>query len=415
MRRMMLALVAVLLVAAGPALAAGGEKGDWELGIYGGYGWLDDYGIFHPKDHLLYGGRIGYFLTRHWNLEFSGQRMSTKTEFDLLGVEDVDVHLSALRLNALYNFGTPGKALRPFLTAGLGKEKIDVDGYGESCDIGWNAGAGFRWFLSPHWNLRLDGRYVSTKVGDQVDESQHNVEATLGLGWILGGKKTEHVEETHAEPPPANQPPTVSCAAERSEILPGEGVSLHATASDPEGDRLTYAWSATSGKVTGTDASATLDFSGVTPPATATVTVRVSDDHGNTASSNCSVNLIAPARQAEAVSCIAGGFPNNLSRLTNVDKACLDDVAQRLGSDPRARVIVIGHCDSHERPSAVAQRRADAVKDYLAKERGIEGSRIETRSAAATKPLDTGTDATAQARNRRVEVWFMPEGATEPR
>jgi len=49
MRSTILALVAVLLVAAGPAFAGNGEKGDWELGIYGGYGWLDDYGFFHPK------------------------------------------------------------------------------------------------------------------------------------------------------------------------------------------------------------------------------------------------------------------------------------------------------------------------------------------------------------------------------
>ena len=413
MRSTILALVAVLLLAASPAFAGGGAKGDWELGIYGGYGWLDDYGIFHPKNHFLYGGRIGYFLTRHWSLEFSGQRMSTKTDFDLLGVENVDVHLSALRLNALYNFG--GEHFRPFLTAGGGKEKIDVDNYGESCAFGWNAGAGFRLFLSPHWNLRADGRYVSTKVGGQVDERQHNVEATLGLSWVLGGR-AKHVEEEHAEQAPPNQPPTVTCAAERSEILPGETVNLHATASDPEGDRLTYAWSATAGHVTGTDASATLDFTGATPPATATVTVRVSDGHGNNASSDCSVRLIAPpARQAEAVSCIAGGFPRNLSRITNVDKACLDDVAQRLGADPRARVIVIGHCDSHEKSTDVAQKRADVVKDYLVKERNIDGSRIETRSAAATKPLDTGTDATAQAHNRRVEVWFMPEGAAEPK
>ena len=27
---------------------------------------------------------------------------------------------------------------------------------------------------------------------------------------------------------------------------------------------------------------------------------------------------------------MAGGFPRNLARLTNVDKACLDDVATRL-------------------------------------------------------------------------------------
>jgi outer membrane protein OmpA-like peptidoglycan-associated protein len=119
--------------------------------------------------------------------------------------------------------------------------------------------------------------------------------------------------------------------------------------------------------------------------------------------------------RAEAISCVAGGFPRNLARLNNVDKACLDDVATRLRSDPRSRVIVIGHADSGERmPEVLARRRAEAVRDYLVRERGIEESRITVRSAAATKPLDTGTDAAARARNRRVEIWFVPEGATAP-
>ena len=412
MRIMILALVAMLLVAAAPAHASGGDNGDLELGIYGGYGWLDDYGIFHPKNHLLYGGRLGYFFSEHWDLEGSAQRLPTHTDFDILGVPNEDVRLTSLRLNLLYNFGEAGAGFRPFLTAGGGHEKFKVDTFGESCDFGWNAGAGFRLFLSPHWNLRVDGRYVSTKVGDQVDKRQHNEEATLGLGLILGGKKKEHVEE-HAEPPPPppNQPPTVSCAADRAEILPGESVNITATASDPESDPLTYQWSTTAGHVNGTSATASLDFTGVTPPASATVTVSVSDNHGHTTSSQCAVRLLEPARPAEAVQCFAGGFPLNLSRITNVDKACLDDVAQRLGSDPRARVIVIGHSDSHEKSSEVGQRRAEAVRDYLVKERSIDGSRITIRPAAP----DTGADAAAQAGNRRVEVWFVPEGAAEPK
>jgi len=412
MRIMILALVAMLLVAAAPAHASGGDNGDLELGIYGGYGWLDDYGIFHPKNHLLYGGRLGYFFSEHWDLEGSAQRLPTHTDFDILGVPNEDVRLTSLRLNLLYNFGEAGAGFRPFLTAGGGDEKFKVDTFGESCDFGWNAGAGFRLFLSPHWNLRVDGRYVSTKVGDQVDKRQHNEEATLGLGLILGGKKKEH-EEEHAEPPPPppNQPPTVSCAADRAEILPGESVNITATASDPESDPLTYQWSTTAGHVNGTSATASLDFTGVTPPASATVTVSVSDNHGHTTSSQCAVRLLEPARPAEAVQCFAGGFPLNLSRITNVDKACLDDVAQRLGSDPRARVIVIGHSDSHEKSSVVGQRRAEAVKDYLVKERSIDGSRITIRPAAP----DTGADAAAQAGNRRVEVWFVPEGAAEPK
>ena len=62
----------------------------------------------------------------------------------------------------------------------------------------------------------------------------------------------------------------------------------------------------------------------------------------------------------------------------------------------------------------IARKRAEAVKAYLVKERGIEESRITTRSAGATKPLDTGKDAAARARNRRVDVIFVPEGATVP-
>lgn len=414
MRSMILALVAVFLVAAVPAFAGGGDKGDWELGVYGGKGWLDDYGIFHPKDHMLYGGRLGYFFSPRWSAELSAQKLSTKTEFDILGLQDVDAHLTAFRLNALYNLGGPGKAFRPFLTVGLGKEKFDVQDFGESCDLGWNAGVGFRLFMSPHWNIRADGRYVSTPVGGEVDERQKNTELTLGLGWIIGGHKEQ--EEAHAEAavatPPSNGPPTVTCASDRPEILPGESVGIKAIASDPDNDPLTYKWSTTTGRVNGDGANATLDFTGATPPASATVTCRVSDDHGHTASANAVVRLREPAAVAEAVSCIAGGFAANFAGISNIDKACLDDVAQRLSADPRAQVVVIGHADSHEKSAEIAERRADAVKEYLVKDRSIEGSRITTRSA--TKPLDAGTDSAAQAHNRGVEVWFVPEGATVP-
>jgi outer membrane beta-barrel protein len=411
MRSTILALVAALLVATGPAFAGGGEKGDWELGVYGGYGWLDDYGLFHPKDGPLYGARVGYFFTPNWSSEFSAQRLSTETEFEALGVQDVDMTLDALRLNVLYNFAA-GQTFRPFLTAGVGYEKTSVETFGESCDFGWNAGGGVRLFLTPNWNLRADGRYVATNVGDAVDESQGNVEATLGLSWVFGGGGAEPAA---AQPPAENRRPTVSVAADRSELLPGESVTVRATASDPDGDPLTYEWSTTAGRVTGTGSTALFDFTGSTPPATATITARVSDDHGNTASSSTAVNLREPVRPAEAISCFAGGFPRNLSRLTNVDKACLDDMAQRLNADPRARVIVIGHADGLETSAdRIAEQRATAVKDYVVQERGIDASRITIRSVAATKPLDTGTDVAAQARNRRVEVWFVPEGASVP-
>jgi outer membrane protein OmpA-like peptidoglycan-associated protein/opacity protein-like surface antigen len=415
MRRTILAIVAVLLAAAGPTFA-GGEKGQLELGGFVGYGWLDDYQGLNPKNHVLFGGRLGYFLTHHWELEASYKHLRTSTEFEPpIVTPNFDLSLNAWRGNLLFNFGEADSKVRPFLTAGGGTEKIDLPDAtlgSDSHHFGWNAGGGLRFFLSPKVNLRLEGRYVGTKVEDinnSLDTKQNNVEAMAGLGFLIGGHHHEKVVEAPPPAPPPNQPPTVSCAADRAQILPGETVAIHATAADPENGPLTYAWTTTGGTVNGTDATGTLDFTGATPPVTATVTVRVTDDHGNTATCDAAVQLMEPVKPAEAVSCTAGNFPRNLARLSNVDKACLDDVAQKLTSDPRAHVVVIGHSDSHETVKGVDQKRAEAVRDYLSRERSIEVSRVTVRAAGTANPV--GTDA---AGNRRVEIWFVPDGAKDP-
>ena len=412
MRTTIWTLVAAAVLTASSAFAAGGAKGDFEVGIYGGYGWLDDHGDFQPKDNMLYGARLGYFLSRHWSFEGAAQQLPTKPNEDTAtpGVEAPEYRFDAYRFNGLFNF-IGSDHFRPFVTAGVGQERFDFEDVTTSKELGWNAGAGFRWYMTPALNLRADGRYVSVHMED-LDQDQGNVEATLGLGWTFGGGGMAAVA---AAPPPApNQPPTVTCSVDRTEILPGESVNVTATAADPEGDPLTYEWSASAGKVTGNMTTAAFDFSGAQPPANATITVKVVDSHGNTATSDCAVAMAAPKPKAEAVSCLASGFPSNTSRITNVDKACLDDVAQRLSTDPRATVTIIGYADTRERSAQrIGQQRADAVKAYLT-ERGVESSRITVRSAAATNPVEVGTDASSLSRNRRVEVWFVPEGTTIP-
>ena len=267
-------------------------------------------------------------------------------------------------------------------------------------------------FIRPalSWNLNFDDRGLNS--GSRSWTGRH---ISIGFHPGFACREIAVAVAPPIVPPPANNNPTVNCEIERSEISPGETVRVRANGSDPDGDTLTYEWSATAGRIVGSGPSVTFDSTGMSPGSSATITVRVSDGRGGTASSTCTVRTPAVKAPPAAVTCVAGGFPRNLARLTNVDKACLDDVATRLRQDPRSRVIVIGHADSGERfPEVVARQRAEAVKDYLVRERGIEESRITTRSAAATRPLDSGTDAAARARNRRVEVIFVPEGATAP-
>jgi len=410
----MAALVAGLVVLGAGSASAGGNKGDIELGGYVGYGWLDGYEPILPKDDMLFGGRLGVFLSRHWGFEVSAQKL--KSERDTIG--EPEVNLSALRGNLLFNFDAEG-VVRPFLTVGVGYEKFDpedLDAF-ESKGLGFNAGGGLRLFFSDHVCVRLDGRYVMVQKDEDVfDENENNVEASAGLSLLFGGHHNgEESSELESSPAPvANSAPTVSCSADHGEIMPGTTATVTATASDPDGDPLTYEWTTSSGHVVGTGNVVTLDFNGVTGPTPASVTVRVSDGHGHDATCSADVRLAAAAPPpAEAISCLAGGFPRNAARLTNVDKACLDDVVQRLRSDPRAHVVVIGHSDSRETSRMVAQQRADAVKDYLVAA-GVETGRITTRSGGSANPTATGTDAASLAQNRRCEVWFVPEGAQEP-
>jgi hypothetical protein len=79
-------------------------------------------------------------------------------------------------------------------------------------------------------------------------------------------------------PPPANRPPTVQCEVERSTIQPGETTRVRAVASDPDGDPLTYEWSASAGKITGSGAEAVYDSAGVAAPSSVSVSVKVSVD-----------------------------------------------------------------------------------------------------------------------------------------
>ena len=203
--------------------------------------------------------------------------------------------------------------------------------------------------------------------------------------------------------PKPNQPPTISCSADRTPIQAGERTGITSTASDPDGDPLTYSYSATGGQVTGDGPKATFDSTGA-QAGSYTVKCSVSDGKGGTAdaSTNVDVQQPPPPPQATKVGDCSYGKPGS-SRVDNVCKRVLDDVSLRLKNDPNAKVVITGFADRREPQSAkLARTRADLAKKYLG-EKGIDASRVDTRTGEAT-----GTDK----ETRRVDVVFVPEGAT---
>ncbi len=187
MFRFTLILSIVMLAAVSVVSAAGGDTGDYELGLFAGVAFPDDYGDgiqrLKPDDDVVYGVRAGRFFSEIGSFELSYQQL-TADAFSLGSPVDLDVN--SIRANVLANF-LAGQSVRPFITFGLGREMTEVDGLFNDEDWGLNAGGGVRWFFNDTFGLRVDGRLVRTKISGPLNDYQMNVEGTVGATWAFGG------------------------------------------------------------------------------------------------------------------------------------------------------------------------------------------------------------------------------------
>jgi len=87
-----------------------------------------------------------------------------------------------------------------------------------------------------------------------------------------------------------NDPPTVSCSVDKTSIKQGDTAKFTAAAKDPDGDVLSYKWEATSGKISGTNGTATFDATGL-KPGKYTVKATVSDNKKHEASCTSDITV----------------------------------------------------------------------------------------------------------------------------
>ena len=255
--------------------------------------------------------------------------------------------------------------------------------------------------------------YTWTSTGGKVDGTGPQAR-WLSAGTPLGSNTiTAKVDDgrggsanssvTVQVDPKPNHPPTITCSADRSSVFAGEKVHITTNASDPDGDPLTYSWRANAGQIVGNGAAVDFDTTGLAP-GNYSVTVRVDDGRGGAAdcSSTVEVKPVPVPPKAEKISDCAFGKPLS-TRIDNVCKRILDDVSLRLQNEPRGSAVIIGYSDPKEsKPEKIAGDRATNGVKYLG-EKGIDASRITTR---------TGAGQAGATDNRRIDVIWVPEGAT---
>jgi hypothetical protein len=128
---------------------------------------------------------------------------------------------------------------------------------------------------------------------------------------------------------PPSTPPTISCSANPSTVTQGGTAVITAVAGSPEGRTLTYSWSVSSGTISGRGSSATLNTTGTTA-STITVTCKVVDNQGLTATATTVVTVNAPPSAPPTISCSA-----NPATITQGSTAVITAVA----SSPEGRTL----------------------------------------------------------------------------
>lgn len=186
-------------------------------------------------------------------------------------------------------------------------------------------------------------------------------------------------------------PPTIVCSANPSAVNPGDPSTITAQGSSPQNRPVTYSYSASSGQISGSSESASLNTAGASP-GVVTVTCNVADGTGQTASAETTVTINAPvtpvAPKTETLCSINFGRDTRRPyRVDNEAKACLDEVALNLQRDADAKAVLVGNSGSGEHhPDKLAAQRAVNAKSYLVNEKGLDSSRIEVRTGNAGTP-----------------------------
>jgi outer membrane protein OmpA-like peptidoglycan-associated protein len=243
----------------------------------------------------------------------------------------------------------------------------------------------------------IDGSGAETRWNSTgVKEGTYTVTVVCDDGRSGTDTKTADITVT----PKPNQPPVIaSCLADPGVIEEGKTSTVTTDASDPDNDPLTYSYTTSGGRVTGSGKSVQFDSTGVAP-GTYTVNCLVSDGRGGEAKANTTIKVIQSAiekrlalhsiyfqtaRPTEADP--NGGLLDSQAATLN---ALATDFKQYLTNHPNVHLILQGHADPRggtEYNQKLSQRRVDRTKSDLVQQ-GVPDSAIEAQGLGEEQPMN---------------------------
>ncbi len=212
------------------------------------------------------------------------------------------------------------------------------------------------------------------------------------------------------KPLPPKHPPTMSISATPTSLQAGGTVSLSANCTSPDNVSVTVAtWTSSSGSISGSGTSASLNTTGASPGSTIAIGATCTDSRGLTAQASTQVMIESPPPPNPQIQVLESRlnlhsiyFVTNAPHPSNPQGGLLlsqqktliglaADFKAYLELKPGAHLILGGHADQRgtvEYNQALTERRVNRVKSFLI-EQGVPAEDIDTKAFGKEDNLTT--------------------------